>query len=231
MRAKHSTKGRVPMPDAVLVSDFDGTMTAADFYKLVAERLLPPGALAPWEAYRAGRITHFAALQTIFGSIRAPQEQLLDAVRGMRPDQNLAVSVAKLRAAGWEVVVASAGCDWYIRRLLAGIGLTVELHANPGVYRPDGALLMEAPTDSPFYCPEFGIDKAAVVRFHLGRGLPVAFAGDGFADLSASLLVHAELRFARADLAKALREQGKPFRPFAVWSDIARTLLFEARQS
>jgi 2-hydroxy-3-keto-5-methylthiopentenyl-1-phosphate phosphatase len=219
------------MSDAVLVSDFDGTMTTAEFYKLVAERLLPPGALAPWEDYRAGRITHFAALKTIFGRIRAPQDQVLDIVRDMRPDPNLAASVAKLRAAGWEVVVASAGCEWYIRHILAGIGLTVELHANPGVYRPGGPLVMDAATDSPFYCPELGVDKAAIVRFHLGRGLPVAFAGDGFADLPASLLVHAELRFARADLAKALREQGKPFRPFAVWSDIARTLLYEARQS
>ena len=30
-------------PRALLVTDFDGTMTRHDFYKLAAESLLPPG--------------------------------------------------------------------------------------------------------------------------------------------------------------------------------------------
>lgn len=213
------------MPDAVLVSDFDGTMTADDFYRLVAERLLPPDALIPWGEYRAGRMTHFAALRTIFSRIRAPEEEVLEVVRAMRPDPGLAEALARLRAGGWEVVVASAGCDWYIRRLLAEAGVSVELHANPGVYRPGGPLVMDAPADSPFYSPETGVDKAAVVRDALTRANKVAFAGDGYADLPASLLVPPSLRFARADLASALGERGEAFRPFAVWSEVADALL------
>lgn len=119
------------MPHAVLISDFDGTMTANDFYKLVAERLLPPDALTPWEDYRKGSITHFEALLRIFGRLRASPEVLDAILSDMQPDPELATAMARLRAAGWEVVVTSAGCDWYIRRILAEAGVKVEVHANP----------------------------------------------------------------------------------------------------
>ncbi|WP_300157944.1 HAD-IB family phosphatase [Solidesulfovibrio sp.] len=219
------------MPDAVLVSDFDGTMTAEDFYSLAAARLLPPDALAPWNAYRAGRMTHFAALRTIFSRIRAPESEVLALVADMGLDPGLAGALSRLRAAGWEVVVASAGCDWYIRRLLDAAGVRLEVHANPGVYRPGGPLVMDAPPPSPFTCDETGVDKGAVVRDALSRAGKVAFAGDGFADLPAALLVPAGRRFARGDLAGALGERGEGFRPFAVWSDIAAMLLEEGGTS
>jgi 2,3-diketo-5-methylthio-1-phosphopentane phosphatase len=216
------------VPASVLISDFDGTITANDFYQLVVERLLTPDDLGPWAEYLAGRISHFEALRRIFATIRAPEERVLDVVRAMRPDPLLAKAVAALRAANWRVVVASAGCDGYIRRILAEAGVTLEVHANAGEYRNTeggGMLIMRMPADSPFFCPETGIDKAAVVRFHLARAKVVAYAGDGFTDAPAALLVAPERRFARAALARTLREQGEPFRPFIVWSDVARALL------
>lgn len=215
-------------PAAVLVSDFDGTMTANDFYKLAAARLLPPDALAPWAEYLAGRLTHFEALRDIFARLRAPEAELLALVADMAPDPLLAGCVERLDAAGWSVVVASAGCAWYIERILDELRLSsrVEVHANPGVYDPRTGLRMSPPpSDSPFFCRETGVDKAAIVRFHQARGAAVAFAGDGFADEPAALNVVPHLRFARADLARALADRGEPFRPFARWADVAEALL------
>jgi 2,3-diketo-5-methylthio-1-phosphopentane phosphatase len=210
----------------VLVSDFDGTITARDFYQLAVERLLTPEDMRPWADYRAGRITHFTAMQRIFARIRAPEERVLAAVRDMEPDPLLASAVADLGNGGWHVVVASAGCEWYISRILAAAGVELEVHANPCRYcEEDGSLRMEEPVDSPFHCPETGIDKAAIVRFHQRRGAVVAYAGDGFTDASAALLVRPEYRFARADLAAVLDKRGQPWRPFRVWSDVAGALL------
>ncbi len=213
------------MPDAVLVSDFDGTMTAEDFYSLAVKRLLPAEALGPWKAYLAGRMTHFKALRTIFSRIRAPEADVLAVIDAMGLDPKLPDALARLRAAGWEVVVASAGCAWYIDRLLDRAGVRLEVHANPGVYLPGGPLVMDAPPPSPLTCEETGVDKAAVVRDALSRAPKVAFAGDGLADLPASLLVADHLRFARGDLAGALTQRGRAFRTFAAWSDIAAMLL------
>lgn len=215
------------MPDAILVSDFDGTMTVHDFFRLAAERLMGPGALDPWNEYKAGRRTHFDALHAIFGNIRAPRDRVEAVVRAMEPDPDLAPSLARLRAAGWEVVVASAGCAWYIDRIFEAAGVTVTLHANPGRYLPGGPLVMEPPRDSRFYCAETGVDKAAVVRDALARARKVAFAGDGGADLPAALLVPAELRFARHELAEALAARDEAFRPYRAWSEVAGWLAAE----
>ncbi len=219
------------MPYATLVSDFDGTMAANDFYKLAVEHLLSPKALTPWEDYRAGKLTHFEALRIIFSRIRAPESDMLALVRSMDPDPNLAECVNALSRERWHVVVASAGCDWYIRRVLDIAGVPqdcpggVEVHANPGSYSPETGLRMDSPMESEFFSPETGVDKAAIVRFHQDRGRTTAFAGDGFADLPAALEVPATLRFARADLATALSGMHEPFRPFSRWCDVASALL------
>lgn len=212
-------------PAGVLVSDFDGTMTRHDFYRLALESLLPPDTPDHWADYRAGAITHFEALRRYFAAIRATEAEVLAVVERMELDPELPAAVAALRRGGWGVVVTSAGCDWYIRRLLAAVGVEVEVHSNPGRFEAGRGLLMEMPTGSPFLSQTLGVDKARVVRWHLDQGRAVAFAGDGFPDAEAARLVPGHLRFARADLADVLGREGLPFRTFGSWSDIAPALL------
>ncbi len=209
----------------VLVSDFDGTMTRHDFYRLALDELLPRDVPDQWAAYRAGEITHFEALRRYFAAIRAPEAEVLAVVDRMELDPGLKAAVAALAAAGWRVVVTSAGCDWYIRRLLAAAGVEVEVHANPGRYVAGAGLVMEKPVGSPYRCENLGVDKARVVRDHQAAGRTVAFAGDGFPDAEAARLVPDDLRFARADLADVLTREGLAFHPFDAWSDVARVLV------
>jgi Haloacid Dehalogenase superfamily, subfamily IB, phosphoserine phosphatase-like len=216
------------MPASVLVTDFDGTITANDFYRLAVERLLPPEALGPWQEYRNGTITHLEALRRIFCQIQAPECTILEVVDAMAPSPGLARAVESLRANGWHIVVASAGCRWYIDHILAAEGVDLEVHANPGCYR-DGALYMEAPEDSPFFCAETGVDKLAIVRFYQERGARVAYAGDGFTDVPAALAVPPALRFARADLADSLDKRGEGYRPFSAWFEVAEALTGETQ--
>jgi 2,3-diketo-5-methylthio-1-phosphopentane phosphatase len=213
----------------VLVSDFDGTMTRNDFFKLVIAELLPPGTPDYWSEYRARTITHFEALRRYFASIRATEEEVLAVVDRMELDPQLPPAVADLGRAGWSVVVTSAGCAWYIDRLLAAAGVTLEVHSNPGHYEPGRGLVMQMPTDSPFLSQTLGVDKARVVQGYIDAGRTVAFAGDGFPDAEAARLVPAGLRFARADLASELTDENEAFHPFETWSDIARSLLNRGR--
>lgn len=209
----------------VLVSDFDGTMTRHDFYKLAIESLVPPDTPDYWAEYRSGAVTHFEALRRYFASIRASEAAVLAVVERMELDPQLPAAVAALRHAGWDVVVTSAGCDWYIRKLLAASGVTVEVHSNPGRFEAGKGLLMEMPAGPRYRSPTLGVDKAGVVRSHLDAGRTVAFAGDGFPDVEAARLVPGSLRFARGDLADVLARENLEFRPYAAWSDIARALL------
>ncbi len=209
----------------VLVSDFDGTMTRHDFYKLAIESLLPPDTPDYWADYRAGTISHFEGLRRYFAAIRASEAEVLAVVERMELDPKLAAAVAELREAGWSVVVTSAGCDWYIRRLLGAAGVDVEIHSNPGRFEVGKGLLMEMPTSSPFLSQTLGVNKTEVVRRLLADGVCVAFAGDGFPDADPARLVPGDLRFARGDLADVLSREGLEFHRFEAWSDVARVLI------
>jgi 2-hydroxy-3-keto-5-methylthiopentenyl-1-phosphate phosphatase len=216
------TPGRV----GTLVTDFDGTLTRHDFFDLVLQRLVPAGTPDYCGEYVQGRRNHFETLRAIFASIRADEAEVLRLVEALEPDPDLAGAVALLGRAGWDVTVASAGCDWYIQRILEGCGVRLEVHANPGRFEAGRGLLMEAPTGSPYCSPTHGLDKAAVVRAALAAGR-AAFAGDGLPDLEAARLVEPGLRFARGALAAALRQEGLAFRPFEAWSEVARALAAE----
>lgn len=208
--------------DKVIVSDFDGTMTEHDFYLLAIERLLPKGLPDHWSEYRAGTITHFEGLARYFAAIREPEGRVREIVRQMGIDPGLAASIRRLREAGWEVVIASAGCAWYIRQLLGEIDVPV--FANPGRFVEGAGLVMEMPEPGPFRSENLGVDKTAIVRFLLDQNKTVAFAGDGFPDAGPARLVPDGLRFARGDLANVLTEEGKPFHSYRQWSDIVPTL-------
>lgn len=207
----------------VLVTDFDGTLTSVDFFELVRQRWpLDPD---PWEACRAGQLPHIVAIAQVFAAARGPEAGLLELIDHLGIDPASGAAFRALQAAGWRVVVASAGCDWYIRKVLERLGVEAEVYANPGRYDEARGLLMEPPHGSPFQHPRFGLDKCAVLQHHAAAGLPVAFAGDGTPDLAPALLVPPHLRFARAWLADTLAARGEGFRPFTRWPDIAQQLL------
>jgi 2,3-diketo-5-methylthio-1-phosphopentane phosphatase len=212
------------MKKSILVSDFDGTMTQFDFYDLVC-REFPHIAGDFWPQYERGEVTHFEALRLIFAGIRAPEAKLLLIIDAMQLDGQCPGAVGELKDHGWDVVVASAGCDWYIKRLLAAQGLSLTVHANPGEFFPDQGLLMRLPPPSPFFSPELGVNKVAVVREALKHSERVAFAGDGRPDLAPALLVPPRYRFAKSWLAKKLQEIGEEFRPFDAWHEIPGMLI------
>lgn len=211
----------------ILVTDFDGTLTQRDVYLLIADRLLGPDTPDFWAEYRAGRITHFEALRGYLAAATAGEQALRSLLPEAQLEPNLAAVLADLRAGGWDVVVVSAGCGWYIDRILADAGVSLPIVANPGRIREDGRLWMELPTDSPYFSPTVGVDKSAVVRAYQAKAQLVAFAGDGPPDLGPALLVPRDLRFARAGslLANMLDDRAVSYQAFHHWTDVARTLL------
>lgn len=208
----------------ILVSDFDGTLTQFDFFDLVRRRWPIPPESDPWDQYVAGKLTHFEALAEIFSGIRATEGELDELVNAMQLDAGLSDSLRVLAEHGWEVIVASAGCDWYIRRLLRAARVSIPVYANPGEFDSATGLRMTLPESSPFFKQSTGVDKVKIVKNALAHSAYVAFAGDGRPDLEPALLVEPSLRFARGWLAQALDERGEAYQPFDRWSEIAEEL-------
>lgn len=215
-----------PRVQKLIVTDFDGTMAQKDFYHCAVEQLLSPEDLSPWLEYTAGKITHFESLRRIFARIRASEQELLQVVDSMRFDPRSTQAIQRLRNNGWEVIVVSNGCDWYIKRLFDQHRIEVELHTNPGEFSPETGLEMTLPRESPYFSEGVGISKAAVVQDAIDSGQyqEIAFAGDGRPDLAPAILVAPNRRFARGWLADKLKERNESFHPFEVWSEIAGVL-------
>jgi len=209
----------------ILVSDYDGTITGKDFFSLLAERYLPANAPDYFTQYREGRISHFEAMAAYFAFAPTDEPRLDELLTASQPDPDLGASAALLRRAGWELWVVSAGCSWYIERVLSRAGVAAAVYSNPGQPENGRGLVLEPPDpSSPYHSASDGVDKSAVVRHALRVADSVAFAGDGPPDLQPALLVRPALRFARGFLAEALLTRGEEFRPFSRWSEIAREL-------
>jgi len=209
----------------ILITDFDGTFTRRDFFDLIIERHDPPGARAGWQKFTDGKITLSQGLDAVFASLRTDAAGADALVRALDPAPGVVTAVQQLQAAGWEVVIASAGCGWYIERLLARMGLDLKIHASPGTFSPATGLLMRPDPDDPYYHPALGIDKPAVTRAALARDPIVAYAGDSNNDRAGAMLIPPERRFVTGWLARRLAAEGVPHVPFDIWPEIAERLL------
>ncbi len=200
-----------------LVTDFDGTITDTDFFTLIAERHMPPDTPDFFELYRSGKMTHVEAMQGFFAYAPTEESQLAALLRDTRPDDGLRDSVESLRAAGWDIIVVSAGSSWYIDRIFSALGIEhVTVHSNAGQIVEGRGLQIDTSRD---------VDKPAVVRDALARYDRVAFAGDGPPDVAPALLVEPELRFARRYLAEELTRRNQRYCPFNRWRDVVDALL------
>lgn len=205
------------------VTDFDGTLTRQDFYNLFLEQLYPADAPDQWAAFCAGTITHFECLRNIYAHVPYGEANLRRFLNQIELPPNFAKLIDQLRSSGWNVVIASAGSRWYIEQLLARENVSLPVHANHGRI-VDDRLIMELPSESPFFHPFAGIDKAAVVRSFIDSGHEVAFAGDGITDLPPALQVAPQRRFATGYLAQRLKQQGEAFHHFDTWTEIVEIL-------
>ena len=219
-----------PCAPYCLVSDFDGTFTRQEFYDLAMRDGLVDGLSDYWTAYAAGRISHFDAISGIFSHIRCSEATMRELIAQMEPDLKTPNALRALAAAGWDSVIVSNGCQWYIdivmeRLGLVEAGLAPPVHACPGRFVEGQGLIMKAPSDSPYFRPDFGVDKKLLIEDLQSRYVRVAFAGNGSPDLQASLAVPRELRFARGWLARRFDQDSVPYRPFDAWSEVADALL------
>lgn len=197
------------MKDFIFISDFDGTLTDEDFYFIIMKKFLGDKGKEIYKNWTSDNMTVFEFLKAIFSSTNESEEEILKAVMDIKFDTYAKEFIKSVREANGDFMILSAGCNYYIDKLLEYLEIKdVKVISNSGVYQ-DGKIVMTADTNSPFYSKAYGVDKALVVE-HFKKMYPkLYYAGDSEPDFKASKV--ADIVFARGHLQKMLQNAGHNF--------------------
>jgi 2-hydroxy-3-keto-5-methylthiopentenyl-1-phosphate phosphatase len=216
--------GAEPLDDvtpALIVVDFDGTISERDTLDEMCRRLIPGVYEQAERDLLAGRITLHECIRTEFEAILGDHDAIVaDAVARTTVRPGFAEFVTAAERAGQRVVVVSSGFDSVIRPVLEREGVGhVELVAHE-VRFGQQQTVVEFRHGEP--CPICGQEcKRSVVRA-LDGTMPVVYVGDGYCDRCAAL--DASRVFARRTLARYLDGEGVGYTHFDDFVEIRAAL-------
>jgi 2,3-diketo-5-methylthio-1-phosphopentane phosphatase len=205
----------------IFVSDFDGTATALDFYKIVLNDIGNEGWEYVEEYRKTGKVDyHF--LNTIFGWKTYDERSYSQLINTIELDETLKTFLSYLESQQIDFKFVSAGFDKYIDDILILEGYdNVEVMTNPGEFK-NGKMKMLPDQEDKHYHKLFGIDKGAVLKDIKASYDKVYFAGDTEPDLTAAL--EADVVFAKGELVDFLEKHGKAYIKFERYEEIIKHL-------
>ncbi len=197
------------MKEFVFISDFDGTLTDRDFYKMVMDRFPENKGREVISSWKNGEIGVFEFLDIVFSTINRSVEEIDNLVLEIPFDKNAKGFIDSIKKAGGDFMILSAGTGYYIEKIFKHYGIDgIQVISNKGEYR-EGAIHMTADTNSPYYSESYGIDKSLAVEYYKKQYKKVYYAGDSEPDLKAAL--KADTVFARNGLQKMLSSREHPY--------------------
>ena len=121
------------------ISDFDGTLTNKDFYKMIIDEYLGEEGKELYKAWRRNEYKDKDFLHKIYSSINRDEDEILEDILKIEWDKNADKVIQKVKEAGGDFIILSAGTSYYIDRLLKEKGLSdIKVYSNPGEYKNRG---------------------------------------------------------------------------------------------
>lgn len=204
------------MKPFLFITDFDGTVTAQDFFQQILYR------------YEHDRIfdksnkTGFDFLLEVFEEADLNEKEFEEEIKHIPLDPNFAFFCNYVEKFGGDVLILSAGSKYYIEKKLEFEGIkNVEILANGGFFS-DGKFKFVKNSNDIFYCEDFGINKKNAVAHYRKKYEKIAYAGDTYVDFEACRL--ADYVFAKGDLAKILKIFKIDFNEFYNFKDVQEIL-------
>jgi 2,3-diketo-5-methylthio-1-phosphopentane phosphatase len=203
----------------VVLCDFDGTIVELDTGEFVLRRFTSGGWMELNDQLARHEITLEECIKGQFSLVKTTEPMILEEVEkvaSFRP--NFGNLVDCCISNGLRLIVASAGLDFCIRRLLDRGGWLeyLEIQAPRAECTPSGIRL----TFPRLNCPESENFKDDLVRSFKAQGKRVIYIGDGLADLQA--VKNADFPFAiqGSRLARLCRDEGIPHQELADFAEV-----------
>ncbi|WP_010172725.1 MtnX-like HAD-IB family phosphatase [Bacillus coahuilensis] len=205
------------MKNWAFVSDFDGTISQKDFYRLVIEKYYKEGD-KKYEDWQGGHIKDIDFLSEVFRNIHQPEEMISQDVLSLPLDPSFVPLVQKVQQAGGDFFILSAGTDYYIHKILNHLEIeNVKVFSNEG-YFEENNVKMKIDPNAWHYSERYGIDKSLVIKKLKEQYQTVYFAGDSEPDSHPA--VFADVTFAKDSLQTILTSKHVPFEAINHFDDI-----------
>lgn len=210
------------MKDFVFISDFDGTITAKDFYWILLDDYIGQKGIDFYYEWKKSKKIGTEFLNTVFTWHTFTDEERLEALGKVEVDESLIPVIELIEELNGEFIILSAGFDYYINHVLKLKELTdIKLLTNKGDYK-NNTFIMEPDKASEFYSPVYGIDKGKVARHYKTLAKKLYFVGDSEPDYYAA--IEADVIFAKTELANILDSKGIEYYPYESFEDILQLM-------
>ncbi len=211
------------MKKTIFISDFDGTISGEDFYRLMIDKYVPDGE-EKYQQWREEKIKDIDFLGYVFNNIKQEQNIIDDEAKKIPVDKSLKNFVEFINKNNGKFIILSAGSKYYIDIVLKELDLDVEVYSNISEYKEQG-LYYNIDKEHEFYSERYGIDKKKVVE-SLIKDYDLSFyAGDSMPDYAPSLLTN--MIFSKAKLTEELNKNDIKNEPFKTFNDIKSYLIKE----
>ncbi|QOR64979.1 MtnX-like HAD-IB family phosphatase [Cytobacillus suaedae] len=203
------------------VSDFDGTISKEDFYKMVMNRYYPEGE-ERYKQWKNEELLDIEFLSDVFTSIDQEEEQILRDILTIPIDEYVPTFIKHVQNQGGDFYILSAGTDYYIYQILQKYGIKdVKVFSNEGYFH-ERNIHMKIDKKHPHYSERYGIDKSKVILELKEKYDTLYFAGDSEPDSHPAQ--YADVTYAKDALQGLLREKGINFVPVQTFEEIEQDL-------
>lgn len=206
------------MKDFVFISDFDGTLTETDFYRILMDAYFGEECRLLYKDWKNKKIKDTDYLGYVFNNIGRSEFEIDEDILKISLDPFAKQFIHNINTAGGDFVVLSAGTSYYINKVLKNSDIKdIKVYSNEGIYKENGIHFV-LDEKSEFYSEVYGIDKELVVRKLKTCYKKVFYAGDSEPDLNPAL--QADLIFAKGELVQLLIDKKRDYIEFHDFSEI-----------
>jgi len=206
------------MKDFAFISDFDGTLTKKDFYKIMSEAYLKEDYLPLFKAWKNGEMKDRDYLSYVFNNVKRSEADIHEDILNIPFDPFAKDFIEKVKAAGGDFIVVSAGTSYYIDKIFEKHSIEgVDVYSNKGIFKDNG-IYFDLDESSEFYSDRYGIDKLSVVEKLKDNYKKIFYAGDSEPDIKPALV--ADVVFAKGELVELLKKEKKEFIEFEDFSEV-----------